>query len=196
MVNILTFAWYTLPTVYDQQKLQELLQVSAHTIRRYLRDVGLRCHRPYRGQPLVPRHRLARRRWAIAHARWCLNRWDSVIFFWRDQNNSRLKWPQCVYRRLGERFRDNCVVEEERGGRASTLIWAGIIANDRTGLVFLDQGVRRGGSRRRIECSTIHQYDTLRIDIYEWLCFGILFWFLPLLSLHYCDEKCDLGISP
>jgi hypothetical protein len=29
---------------------------------------------------------------------------------------------------------------------------------------------------------------TVRKDIYEWR-FGFSLWFLPLLSLHYCDEK-------
>jgi hypothetical protein len=40
---------------------------------------------------------------------------------------------------------------------------------------------------------------TLWIDIIEWLCFRFLFWFFPLLSLHYCDEKVwlwILGFSP
>jgi hypothetical protein len=116
------FAWYTLPTVYDQQKLLQLFQVFAHNIRRNLRDAGLRCHRPFRGQPLLLRNRLARRHWATAHARCRLNIWDSVIFFYFyffdetkvivDLSDRR----QRVYRRRGESFRDNCVVEEERSG--------------------------------------------------------------------------------
>ncbi|XP_053373943.1 uncharacterized protein LOC128546707 [Mercenaria mercenaria] len=68
---------------------------------------------------------------------------------------------QRVYHRRGERFRDSCVVEEERSRRASTLIWAGITANDRTYLVFLDQGVGRGGRRRRLGLNAQRYINTV-----------------------------------
>lgn len=124
--------------------------IHPRTVRRRLKAAGLRCHRPYRGPRLLPRHRVARRRWAAAHARWRLNRWDTVLFsdetkVMVDSSDRR----QRVYRRRGERYSDRCVVEEDRTGRASTLIWAGITANQRTDLVFLDQGVGQGGRRRR-----------------------------------------------
>lgn len=136
--------------------------ISARTVRRRLRAAGLRCRRPYRGPRLLPRHRIARRRWAAAHARWRLNRWDNVMFsdetkVMIDSSDRR----QRVYRLRGERYRDSCVVEQERYGRASTLVWAGITTNDRTDLVFLDQGVGRGGRRGRLGLNAQRYINTV-----------------------------------
>ena len=121
------------------------------TVRRRLKVVGLRCRRPYRGPRLTQRHKVARRRWTAAHARWALRRWNNVMFsdetkVMIDSSDRR----QRVYRRVGERYNEHCVVEEDRFGRASLMVWAGITSNHKTDLVFLDQGVGLGGRRARV----------------------------------------------
>lgn len=76
--------------------------------------------------------------------------WDHVLFtdeckVMVDSNDKR----QHVNRSRGECFRDCCLREVDRWGRGSTMIWGGISFHGKTDLVFLDQGVGRGGRRGR-----------------------------------------------
>ena len=43
-----------------------------------------------------------------------------------------------VYRRRGKRYADCCVVERQRLGGGSVMVWGGIMANSRTKLTVLD----------------------------------------------------------
>ena len=102
-------------------------RISVHTVRRRLRDAGIRCRRPYYGADLTRGHRLRRLNWAAAHARWRHNDWANILFtdeckVMVDSSNKR----DHVYRRKGELFSDTCVREVNRWGRASRMIWAGI----------------------------------------------------------------------
>ena len=45
---------------------------------------------------------------------------------------------QRVYRRDGERYRDNCLIERDRFGGGGLMVWAGISYGHRTPLVFID----------------------------------------------------------
>ena len=45
---------------------------------------------------------------------------------------------QRVYRRNGERYRDNCLVERDRFGGGALMVWAGISYGHRMPLVFID----------------------------------------------------------
>ena len=94
-------------------------RISARTVWRRLNAVGLRCHR--------------------------LNGWQTVMFtdesrFCIDSSDRR----QRVYRRSGERFADPCVVETDRWGGQSIMVWAGFTSHHKTQLVFLDFGRGRG----------------------------------------------------
>ena len=46
-----------------------------------------------------------------------------------------------VWRRRGERFSDCCVMERDRWGGCSVVVWAGVTSNCRTDLVVLRQAV-------------------------------------------------------
>lgn len=123
-------------------------RISPRTVRRRLRSVGLRCRRPYHGARLTRDHRQLRTRWAVAHGRWRRREWEDVLFtdeskIMVDSSDKR----QHVYRRRGERFSDACVREVDRWGRASIMIWAGVSYHGKTELVFLNDGVGRGGRR-------------------------------------------------
>ena len=134
-------------------------RISPQTVRRRLREAGIRCRRPYYGARLTRGHRVRRRNWAAAHARWRRNDWQNVLFtdetkVMVDSSDKR----QNVYRRPGERFSDACVKEVDRWGRASTMIWAGISHMGKTDIVFLDNGVGRGGRRRARGGLTAQRY--------------------------------------
>lgn len=113
--------------------------VSADTVRRRLKQGGLRCRRPFIGNSLTPRHREARLQWAVAHARWYAPQWDNVLFSDESKFNiffadGRLR----VWRRDGERFSDKCVLESNRFGGGGVLVWAGISTHHRTELVVVE----------------------------------------------------------
>ena len=45
---------------------------------------------------------------------------------------------QQVYRRVGERYYDNCVLERDRFGGDELIVWAGILCGHKTSLIFVD----------------------------------------------------------
>lgn len=120
-------------------------RISSRTVRRRLKAVGLRCRRPYHGAKLTRNHRRLRVAWALRHRRWRLNQWRTVLFtdeckFNVDSSDRR----QHVYRRSGERFTDACVIETNRWGGPSVMVWAGFSHRHKTDLVFLEYGGGRG----------------------------------------------------
>lgn len=53
---------------------------STQTVRRRLHVYGLRAGKPARKQPLLLRHRAARRQWRRAHRCWVRAQWANVLF--------------------------------------------------------------------------------------------------------------------
>lgn len=110
--------------------------ISASTVRRRLRAAGLRCRRPYVGPILTDRHRRERRQWAEQHRVWLLRRWHGVVFsdesrFHLRNADGRLR----VWRRRGERYHQDCVVQTDRWGGGSIMVWGGISYHHRTALI-------------------------------------------------------------
>jgi hypothetical protein len=59
------------------------------------------------------------------------NMWSSVVL---------LKWDVVglsVYRRVGERYADACVIQRQSFGGGSVMVWGGIAAHGRTPLVVV-----------------------------------------------------------
>lgn len=109
--------------------------VSANTVRRRLREVGLRARRPYVGAILRDHHRQRRLIWAQGHQTWRRVDWQSVLF--SDESRFHLYHAdgrQRVWRRLGERLADCCVFETNRWGGGSVMVWGGFTFHHRTAL--------------------------------------------------------------
>ena len=108
-------------------------RICAQTVRNWLRSGGLRSRRPYRGLPLTVDRRRRRLVWARQHRDWMQGMWNQVLF--SDESRFRVSnnggWVR-VYRRRGERLFDCNVMELDRWGGPSIMIWAGITANART----------------------------------------------------------------
>ena len=116
-------------------------RISADTVRNRLREFGLRPRRPYVGMLLTQRRRQVRMAWLTQHRPnlFPLRQWRNVMF--SDESRYLLYRPdgrQRVYRRNGERYRDNCLVERDRFGGGALMVWAGISYGHRTPLVFID----------------------------------------------------------
>ena len=100
-------------------------QVCTDTVRRRLRAAGLRARRPYVGPVLTGLHRQRRLQWAAVHRRWTRRQWNAVVFF--DESRftlSRADERVRVWRRLGERYSENCVLQADRFGGGSVMVWA------------------------------------------------------------------------
>lgn len=120
-------------------------EVSTWTVRRRLKEAGLQSYRPAHGPQLLPRHRVARLRFARDHLLWTVQQWDTVLF--TDESRFCLHSPdgrERVYRRRGERFAPCTFTPRLSYGGGSVMVWAGITSEARTELVFIDNGALTG----------------------------------------------------
>ena len=115
--------------------------VSGQTIRNRLRRNRrkIRARRPYRGPILLRRHRDARLQWSRRNLRWRRVDWNNVLFsdearFNLSHADGRIR----VYRRTGERYADCCVIQRDRFGGGSVMVWGGICGGRKTRLLVLD----------------------------------------------------------
>lgn len=120
--------------------------ISDDTVRRRLQSSNLRCRRPARGPILTPRHRRERLQWATNHQNWRHQQWRTVIF--SDESRyciSTADGRTRVWRRRGERYADNCMMETNVWGGPNIMVWGGIGLNHKLGpLVFQNLGPGRG----------------------------------------------------
>ena len=106
-------------------------------MRNRLREFGIRTYRPHVGNPLTPRRRLACMQWLRRHDNriWRRQRWQAVLFTEESRFNLfRADSRRCVYRRRKERCVDCCVIERDRFGGGSVMVWGGIAYGRRTQL--------------------------------------------------------------
>ena len=110
-----------------------LRSISPRTVRNRLRERNIRPQRPAIRPVLQRRHRVARHARCRAHLRFTRRDWARILFsdesrFHLDSSDGRSR----VYRRVGERYQDNCVVERRLFGGGSIMVWGGITGNART----------------------------------------------------------------
>ena len=79
-----------------------------------------KCLQHVTGLPVCRGHKL--------HFRWGRQQWDRVLFsnesrFNLSHHDGRIR----VFRRRGERFADNCLIENDRFGGGSVIVWGGIV---------------------------------------------------------------------
>lgn len=112
--------------------------IHARTVIRRLREYGIRCRRPYRGQILTQRHRQNRVRWACDMINNRHQNWNQVVF--SDESRFSLSFADGrvrLYRRQHERYRDACVAERDRFGGGSVMVWGAINHDFRSDLVLI-----------------------------------------------------------
>ena len=90
---------------------------------------------------LTPQRRQVRLSWLTQHKPnlFPLRLWRNAMF--SDESRFllyRADGRRRVYRRDGERFRDNCVDGVDRFGGGGLMVWAGIVYGHRTPMVFID----------------------------------------------------------
>lgn len=76
--------------------------------------------------------------WACRHRR-TRAEWAQVLF--TDEKKFRLFDTDCrarIYRIGGERFREDCIIQADRHGCCSVMVWAGVPLHHRTNFIFKD----------------------------------------------------------
>ena len=114
-------------------------RVSVQTVRNRLHSAGFRARRPYVGVPLSQRHRQARLAWTRQNCRWTNQQWATVLF--TDESRfplDMLDRRRRVWRRRGERYANCAIVEHDRYGGGSLMVWGGISVRSRTELLVLN----------------------------------------------------------
>ena len=114
--------------------------ISPKTVGSRLREIGLRARRPYVGLPLTQACRLRRMAWLTAHAPrlFPMRQWRRVLFM--DESRFtlyRADGRRRVYRRRGESFADAGVVERDRFGVGSVMVWGGIAHGIKSQLIIV-----------------------------------------------------------
>ena len=115
-------------------------RISSATVRRRLRENGLRARRPFRGPLLTPRHRQQRLAWARTHLQWTRQRWQEVLFsdescFCISNADGRIR----VWRRQNERLAACCIYEVDRWGGTIVMNWAAVSFRYKSPLHFCDR---------------------------------------------------------
>ena len=117
------------------------IHLSNQTVRNRLHEGGLHSRRPVRAPILTGRHRRARLDFASSHRDWQLRHWRHVLF----TDESRFHISTCdrrvrVWRSRGERYADCNIVEYDRFGGGSVMVWGGICIDGRTDLYVIPRG--------------------------------------------------------
>ena len=87
------------------------------------------------------RHWAARLQWAQRHFRWGRQQWARILFsdesrFNLSHHDGRIR----VFSRRGKRFADNCLIERDRFGGGSVMVWGSIMDRRKTNLIVV-QGI-------------------------------------------------------
>ncbi|GFW34907.1 transposable element Tcb1 transposase [Trichonephila clavipes] len=95
--------------------------------------------------PLTPRHRAARRRWAVEHRDWEQHDWSQVLF--TDESQFSLECDTrrvLVWRDRDTRNNPTFVRERSQYRRAGWMVWGGISIGGRTDLHIIRNGTLKG----------------------------------------------------
>ncbi|KAL0183544.1 hypothetical protein M9458_019240 [Cirrhinus mrigala] len=117
------------------------VHVSAQTVRNRLHEGGMRARRPQVGVVLTAQHRAGRLAFAREHQDWQIRHWCPVLF----TDESRFTLSTCdrrdrVWRRRGERSAACNILQHDRFGSGSGMVWGGISLEGHTALHVLARG--------------------------------------------------------
>lgn len=122
---------------YRQQWRQACnIRASQSTVNKRLVSAKLRAYRPAIRIPLSPAHKALRVQWCEERATWTRNQWNNVM--WSDESRFCLDFHDGrmrVRRMPSERFVEGCMVEHDRYGGGSVMMWGAITARGRTALI-------------------------------------------------------------
>ena len=84
--------------------------------------------------------------WAQWHFRWGQQQWAQVLFSYESRFNLSHHDSQIrVFRRRGEGFADNCLIERDQFGGGSVMVWGGIMGRRKTNLIVVQGNLNAKG---------------------------------------------------
>ncbi|KAI4873516.1 hypothetical protein NFI96_032599, partial [Prochilodus magdalenae] len=126
-----------------QNDLQQAtnVHVSAQTVRNRLHEDGMSAQHPQMGVVLTAQHRAGCLAFAREHQDWQIRHWRPVLF----TDESRFTLSTCdrrdkIWRRRGERSAACNILQHDRFGSGSVMVWGGISLEGRTALHVLARG--------------------------------------------------------
>jgi transposase len=129
-----------------QLRVETNIDISEQTIRRRLKEAGIRKWRAVNRPLLSQKHAKQRLKWTQEHRSWSLEQWRKVIWsdetMTRNQNNSsQLR----VFRRQTERekYDPKNIQPKSSYGGASQMVWGCFIDNKLGPIVFVDQSINK-----------------------------------------------------
>ena len=132
--------------VANQLRATTRTRVSAQTIRQRLYQGRLRARRPYVGVPLTRRHRQDRVNWARNHRRWTQRQWNNILF--TDESCFTVDFPDGrarVWRHSGEHYHEQNVIQRDRYGGGSVMVWGGITRNTKMDIITVQGTLTAAG---------------------------------------------------
>uniref|UniRef100_A0A674C2S0 Transposase Tc1-like domain-containing protein n=1 Tax=Salmo trutta TaxID=8032 RepID=A0A674C2S0_SALTR len=123
-----------------QNDLQQAtnVHVSAQMVRNRLHEGGMRARRPQVGVVLTAQHRAGRLAFAREHQDWQIRHMRPVLF--TDESRFTLSTCDRVWRHRGERSAACNILQHDRFGGGSVMVWGGISLGGRTALHVLARG--------------------------------------------------------
>ncbi|KAL0147803.1 hypothetical protein M9458_056880 [Cirrhinus mrigala] len=128
-----------------QNDLQQAtnVHVSAQTVRNRLHEGGMRARRPQVGVVLTAQHRAGRLAFAREHQDWQIRHWRPVLF--TDESRFTLSTSDRrdrVWRRRGEHSAACNILQHDRFGSGSVMVWGGISLEGCTAIRYRDEILR------------------------------------------------------
>lgn len=113
----------TLPQVATAFKATTGIEINRDTVRRRLRESGIKVYQCRRKPLLSKKNRNGRKAWAMANRNQPLNYWRMVM--WSDESRFCLvsDRPQKCIRRPGEQFRSDCLKTTAKFGGGGIMVW-------------------------------------------------------------------------
>ncbi|KAF2889745.1 hypothetical protein ILUMI_16428 [Ignelater luminosus] len=124
------------------ERRQRVRNISSRRVRNRLGETGLRARHPNRVPILLTRHRRARSAYANEHRQWTLRQWGNVLF--TDESRFSLHGNDrrpLVWRRPGERFRQNFVRPVAAYNGRSVMVWGGVSQTWKIPLVIIRENL-------------------------------------------------------
>jgi transposase len=117
--------------------------VTQRTLRHRALQLGYISARPVRCIPLTMSHREQRLQWCSERASWQIGDWSNIVFsdesrFCLDMSDGRIR----VHRLVTERYLDECIMEKDRYGGGSIMVW-GAMSSSGLSRLFIVRGTMR-----------------------------------------------------
>ena len=133
----------------NARSIPGLRPIYSRTVRNRLRDLYIRPRRPAIRPILLPRHRAARMTWCRRHLGFRRQNWVNILFTDESRLHLNSDDRSRVYRRVGERYADACVIKVDR--LVESVVLGVITERGRTALVVVTGNLTAIG----INCSAL-----------------------------------------